>query len=29
LSLVPPKPRVEADYTAEHQCGFWATVAAQ
>ena len=27
LSLVPPQPRVEAGYGAEHQCGFWTTVA--
>ena len=27
LSLVPPRPQVETDYAAEHQCGFWAAVA--
>jgi carboxylesterase type B len=26
LSLVPPRPRVETNYAAEHQCGFWAAV---
>jgi para-nitrobenzyl esterase len=26
-SLVPPEPRAESGYAAEHQCGFWATVA--
>jgi para-nitrobenzyl esterase len=24
LSLVPPRPRVETDFTARHHCGFWA-----
>ncbi len=24
LSLVPPRPRVETDYAAEHHCAFWA-----
>ncbi len=26
LSLVPPDPRVETDYAAEHRCAFWAAV---
>ena len=29
LSLVPPAPRVETDYAAEHQCGFWAALEAR
>jgi para-nitrobenzyl esterase len=29
LSLVPPRPRVETDYAAEHQCGFWAALEAR
>ena len=24
LSLVPPHPQVETDYSAEHNCAFWA-----
>ena len=24
LSLVPPRPQVETDYSAEHHCAFWA-----
>src|SRR5262249_53512726 len=24
LSLVPPEPRVEADFATEHKCGIWA-----
>jgi para-nitrobenzyl esterase len=24
LSLIPPRPRVEVDYAAEHHCAFWA-----
>jgi para-nitrobenzyl esterase len=24
LSLVPPEPRPEADFAAEHHCAFWA-----
>jgi para-nitrobenzyl esterase len=23
LSLVPPRPRVETNFSAQHQCGFW------
>jgi para-nitrobenzyl esterase len=23
LSLVPPRPRVETDFSARHHCGFW------
>jgi para-nitrobenzyl esterase len=26
LSLVPPRPRLETDYAAEHHCSFWSTV---
>ncbi len=26
LSLVPPRPQLEADYAAEHHCSFWSTV---
>jgi para-nitrobenzyl esterase len=26
LSLLPPKPELETDYAAEHQCSFWAAV---
>ena len=26
LSLVPPGPRIETDYAAEHHCGFWAAM---
>jgi para-nitrobenzyl esterase len=25
LSLVPPRPRVETGFAAEHHCAFWAT----
>ncbi len=25
ISLIPPAPGVETDFTAEHQCAFWAT----
>jgi para-nitrobenzyl esterase len=28
LSLVPPQPQVESDFSAEHHCGFWAAAAA-
>jgi hypothetical protein len=28
MSLVPPDPRIETDYAAEHHCGFWSAVAA-
>jgi para-nitrobenzyl esterase len=28
LSLVPPHPRVETDFAAEHHCAFWAAAAA-
>ncbi len=24
LSLVPPQPRVETDFAAQHHCAFWA-----
>ena len=24
LSLVPPQPRIETDFSAQHQCAFWA-----
>jgi para-nitrobenzyl esterase len=24
LSLIPPSPRLESDFSAEHDCGFWA-----
>jgi para-nitrobenzyl esterase len=27
LSLVPPRPQVETDFSAEHHCGFWAAAA--
>ena len=27
LSLVPPRPQVETDFAAEHQCAFWASLA--
>ena len=23
LSLVPPRPRVETNFSAQHQCAFW------
>ena len=26
LSLIPPSPRLETDYAAEHYCSFWSTV---
>ena len=26
MSLVPPDPRIETDYAAEHHCGFWAAM---
>jgi para-nitrobenzyl esterase len=26
LSLVPPQPKVETDFSAAHQCGFWSSV---
>jgi para-nitrobenzyl esterase len=26
LSLVPPRPRLETNYAAEHHCSFWSTV---
>ena len=25
ISLIPPTPRVETGFAAEHQCAFWAT----
>ena len=25
MSLIPPTPRVETGFAAEHQCAFWAT----
>jgi para-nitrobenzyl esterase len=27
LSLVPPRPRAETDFAAEHRCAFWASAA--
>jgi hypothetical protein len=24
LSLIPPRPQLETDFSAEHHCAFWA-----